>query len=98
MANAVVHPVKQETNGNNLIAYPGELTTRMADLTNAKILWNSTLSTSGAKFSAIDIGNMYFQTPLDLFEYMRIKAELVLEEFKTLYKPHDKIHNGYIYM
>lgn len=29
---------------------------------------------------------------------MWIKADLVPEEFKTEYKLHDKIHNGYIYM
>jgi hypothetical protein len=34
--------------GGNLIDYPGELTTRTADLTTTKILWNSTISTPGA--------------------------------------------------
>jgi len=29
---------------------------------------------------------------------MRIKADLVPEEFKQQYKLHDKIHNGYVYM
>jgi hypothetical protein len=28
------------TSGGNLIDYPGELTTRTADLTTSKILWN----------------------------------------------------------
>jgi hypothetical protein len=37
------------TAGGNLINYPGELTTRTAVLTTSKILWNSTLSTPGAK-------------------------------------------------
>jgi hypothetical protein len=36
------------TVGGNLIEYPGELTTRTADLTTSKILWNSTISTPGA--------------------------------------------------
>jgi hypothetical protein len=32
------------TVGGNLIDYPGELTTRTADLVTSKILWNSTLN------------------------------------------------------
>ena len=86
------------TAGGNLIDYPGELTTRTADLTTSKILWNSTISTPGARYACADIGNMYLQTPMDRYEYMRIKADLVPEEFKQQYKLHDKIHNGYVYM
>ena len=51
------------TAGSNLIEYPGELTTRTADLTTSKILWNSFLSTEGAKFMGIDISNFYLGTP-----------------------------------
>jgi hypothetical protein len=36
------------TVGGNLINYPGELTTRTANLTTAKILWNSIISTPSA--------------------------------------------------
>ena len=36
------------TAGGNLIAYPGELTTRTADISTAKILWNSVISTEDA--------------------------------------------------
>eukprot|EP00804_Cyclotella_cryptica_P007867 CCRYP_001435-RA/>CCRYP_001435-RA protein AED:0.47 eAED:0.47 QI:0/-1/0/1/-1/1/1/0/150 len=36
------------TVGGNLINYPQELTTCTANLTTAKILWNSTISTPGA--------------------------------------------------
>ena len=34
--------------GGNLIKYPYELTTRTADLTTSKIMWNSVISTPGA--------------------------------------------------
>ncbi len=36
------------TAGGNLIDYPGELTTRTADIRTAKLLWNSVISTPGA--------------------------------------------------
>ena len=56
-ANIVVdyRPQKDDPNrvritaGGNLIIYPGELTTRTADITTSKILWNSVLSTKKSK-------------------------------------------------
>ncbi|KAL7480669.1 hypothetical protein ACHAW6_006340, partial [Cyclotella cf. meneghiniana] len=86
------------TVGGNLITYPGELTTRTADLTTAKILWNSTISTPGARFACADIENMYLQTPMDRYEYMRIKANLIPDVFKDTYNLWDKIYNDHVYM
>ena len=40
--------------GGNLIKYPGELTTRTADMTTAKILWNGIIITKGARFMGLD--------------------------------------------
>ena len=53
------------TAGGNLISYPGELTTRTADLITSKILWNSVLSTQHAKYMCLDIKNMYLATPME---------------------------------
>ena len=50
------------TTGGGLIEHPGELTTKIADLITAKLLWNSIISTPGARFMCIDIKNMYLQT------------------------------------
>eukprot|EP00804_Cyclotella_cryptica_P022272 CCRYP_018126-RA/>CCRYP_018126-RA protein AED:0.26 eAED:0.24 QI:0/0/0/1/0/0.33/3/0/620 len=86
------------TVGGNLINYPGELTTRTADLTTAKILWNSTISTPGARFACADIENMYLQTPMDRYEYMRIKADLIPQAFMDTYKLWDKVYKGHVYM
>jgi hypothetical protein len=85
------------TVGGNLIDYPGESTTRTADITTAKLLWNSTLSTPNAKFACADVGNFYLATPMERYEYMRIKADLIPDDFKTHYNLHDKVHNGYVY-
>ncbi len=53
------------TVGGNLIHYPGEVTTRTADMTTSKILWNSVLSTPGAKYCCADVKNFYLETPMD---------------------------------
>jgi hypothetical protein len=56
------------TVGGNLINYQFELTTRTTDMVSSKILWNSTISTKGARFAGADIKNMYLKTPLDRYE------------------------------
>ena len=64
------------TAGGNLIAYPDELTTRTADLTTSKLLWNSVISTEGAKFAGLDIANFYLGTPLERYEYMKMPINI----------------------
>ena len=45
----------QITVGGNLINYPYKLTTRTADIVSAEIMWNSVISTPGAKFGGANI-------------------------------------------
>ena len=58
------------TAGGNLVKYTEKLTTRTADLMTAKMLWNSLISTDGAKFMVLDIGDFYLETPMEEYEYM----------------------------
>eukprot|EP00804_Cyclotella_cryptica_P009434 CCRYP_017332-RA/>CCRYP_017332-RA protein AED:0.38 eAED:0.27 QI:0/0/0/1/0/0/2/0/259 len=73
------------TSGGNLINYPGKLTTRTADLTTAKLLGNSTISNPGAQFACADIENMYLQKPMERYEYMRIRTDIIPDVFKDTY-------------
>jgi hypothetical protein len=52
------------TVGDNCIVYPGNKSTPMADLTTAKLLIDSTISTPGAEFLGIDLANFYLNTPM----------------------------------
>ena len=52
------------TVGGDKIDYPGELATPTEDMIVAKILFNSIISTKGARFMKIDISNFYLMTPL----------------------------------
>ena len=61
------------TVGGNLIDYPDGLSTRTADLTRTKILWNSVISTPNAKYMCADIKSFYHETPLDRYECMKMK-------------------------
>ncbi len=60
----------------NLINYPGELTTRTADMTTAKLHWNSVLSTPNARYMCLDIGNFYLSATLDHYKYMKMPIGL----------------------
>ena len=60
------------TVGADQIYYPGEVATPTADMLVAKILFNSVISTKGARFMTIDISNFYFITPLKQPEYIHI--------------------------
>ena len=86
------------TVGGNLIDYPFELTTRTADMISAKILWNSVISTHGARFACCDIKNMYLDTPLDRYEYMKMPINLIPDEVIAHYNLRPNIKNGFIYM
>ncbi len=88
----------QITAGGNLISYPGELTTRTADITTAKLLWNSVLSMPGAKYMCLDIKNFYLSASLNQFKYMQIPFALFPPWIIEQYALTDKILNGHIYL
>ncbi len=41
-----------------------------------KIMWNSVISTLNARFAGANIKNMYLETPLNWYEYMRMPLDL----------------------
>ena len=52
-----------------------ELTTRTADVTTAKLMWNSTISTPGARYMCADVKKYYQETPMKEPEYMKIPLD-----------------------
>ena len=50
--------------GGDRINYPGEVATPTAEMLVAKLLFNSVISTPGARFMTMDISNFYLMTPL----------------------------------
>ncbi len=86
------------TAGGNLINYPGELTTKAADLTTSKLMWNSVLSTKGAKYMCLDIKNFYLTAPLDRFEYMKMPISLFPSWTCKQYNLDTYAKNGFVYL
>jgi hypothetical protein len=52
----------------------------------AKLLFNSIISTKGAKFMTIDISNFYLMTPLSRPEYLHLKLSDIPKEIITEYR------------
>ena len=86
------------TAGGNLIDCPMELTTRTADLTTSKILWNSVLSTEDAKCMCIDVKSFYLCTPMDRYEYMKMPLSIFPEHTRKQYDLDSKAKNGFVYL
>ena len=86
------------TAGGNLINYPGELSTRTADLTTSKLMWNSVLSTVGAKYMCLDIKNFYLTAPLDRYEYMKMPIGLFPSWIIEQYNLMEHVLNGFVYL
>ena len=78
-------PKKTEQNrtrftvGGDKIKYPGEVATPTAEMLVAKLLFNSVVSTPGARFMTMDILNVYLMTPLRRPEFIRINQETFLK-------------------
>ncbi len=76
--------------GGNLINYPSDCGTPTADLLTVKLMFNSIILTRNAKYMTIDIKDFYLMTPMDHFEYFRMKLELfpqdIIKEYGLINK------------
>jgi hypothetical protein len=86
------------TVGGNLIDYPGDVSTKTANLTTAKILFNSVPSTPKANFMGINLKNFYLNTPLDRYEYMRLSIDIIPDKIIDEYNLRPLVSNGYVYI
>ena len=57
-----------------------ETSTETSSIEIANLLINSTLSTKGAQFSAMDISNFYVHNNLNSYQYMRFKMDMIPQE------------------
>ena len=97
-----VRPQKAEPNrvrftvGGNLIEYIGNVSTPTADMTTAKLVINSTLSTPDATYCCFDISNFYLNTPMARFEYMRIPIWAIPACMMEQYNLAGLVHDGHV--
>ena len=105
-ANIVVdyRPQKDDPNrvritaGGSLIIHPGELTTRTADITTSKILWNSVLSAKNAKYMCLDIKKIHLCVTMSRFEYMKISITVFPQHVKEEYNMLEKVYKECVWI
>jgi hypothetical protein len=102
---ATIRPTKAETHrvrnvaGGDRLDFPGRTSTHTASLTTIKVLLNSTISTPGARFSAFDIKNFYYGTPMPRYEYMKMHLSKFPDEIIDEYQLRSiATTDGWIYM
>eukprot|EP00804_Cyclotella_cryptica_P015850 CCRYP_006347-RA/>CCRYP_006347-RA protein AED:0.34 eAED:0.34 QI:0/0/0/1/0/0/3/0/479 len=81
------------TVGGNLIDYPWEVATPTSDLTTAKLLFNSVVSTPGAVFVVMDVKNFYLNTPMERPEFMLLPLKLLPAEIIDKYSLREKAND-----
>ena len=85
------------TLGGDQIVCLYDVSTLTSDLSKIKMLWNSVLSTPGAKFSTVDISNLYLGMPMDRPEFMQFPIKIVPQEIIENYNLSDIVNDGWVY-
>ena len=85
--------------GGNLLDFSGLLSTPTATFTTTKCLFNSVISTPGAKFLIADVKNFYLNNDLPEPEYMKLHIHIIRQEIIDEYALHTLVDkNGWVYL
>ena len=97
-------PEKEEVNrtritvGGDRLEFQGDTSTETVGLEIEKMVFNSVVSTLEAKFTTIDISNMYLNTPLQEYQYMGFNINMIPQEVIDHYGLQNKATNdGWVY-
>ena len=87
------------TVGRNLLDFPGLLSTPTATVTTAKCIFNSVISTTGAKCLIADVKDFYLKNDLPEPEYMNLHIHIIPQEIIDEYVLHKLVdENGWAYL
>jgi hypothetical protein len=100
-----VQPEKAEPNrmhftvGGDRINYPDKVANPTAEILVAKMLFNSVISTKGARFMTMDTSNFYLMTPLHHPKFIHVKLSDIPDEVIEEYTLREKAtKNGSVYI
>jgi hypothetical protein len=68
------------------LPYPADAGAPAATILEAKLLFNSVISTPAAKFMTADIKDYFLCTPMERYEYIKIHYRMIPEEIRIQYK------------
>ena len=99
-----IRPHKEETHrvrltvGGDMLEYPHDVSTETTDLTTAKCLINSILSTEDSKGLCADVKDFYLNTTMEIYEYMKLRLETIPSEIVQQYGLNDLAADGWVYI
>jgi len=84
--------------GSNCFNYTGNVSTKTADLSTVKILFNSVISTPTARCMMGDLKDFYLGTPMEPkdYAYMCIPLHMLPNDIIKHYQLKPLIHNGHV--
>ena len=82
--------------GDKLTDYAGPYSAPTAVIQTAKCLFNSVISTWGARFSVLDLENFCLGNPLPRYDYMWIPGQHTLDEIIHKHQLHGLGQNGHV--
>ena len=62
------------------------------------MLWNSVLSTPGAKLFTLNQENFYIGTPMACTQYMQLPIKIIPQEIINKYNLNDIVEDGWVYV
>ena len=75
-----------------------DVSTQTCDLPKIEMLWNSVLSTPGAKFFTLDLTNFYLGSTMACSQYMRLPIKTTPKEIIDKYNLNDIVEDGWVYV
>lgn len=97
-------PQKEEKNrtritvNGTLIVCLYDVSASTSDMTTANLLFNSVISTPGARFMTLDLKNFYLGTPLPQNRFTKMKIEIWPEEIIDKSNLRAIEHNGWVFI
>ena len=88
----------QITAGGDKVDNPGEVTTKTSDVVASKLLFNSVISTEGARFMTTDINDIFLNNVLPRKECAKIPMAIIPLIIIQLYDLEAKAIGGYVYI
>jgi hypothetical protein len=85
------------TVGGDQINYPDDMSTKTSDLATVKILLHSKISTPNARFMTMDIKDFYLNTPMDIYEYIKVPLSLFPPAIQDHYRLPSLAKDRFIY-
>ena len=79
--------------------YNGDSSAPAASLIDSKLIFNSTISTKGAKFLTTDIKYYFLNNPMENFEFMKIPLQLFPQDVIKQYNIMSIVEaDGFVYV